>query len=370
MRNARKDGFHTYFQLVKTMTYSNTMVLFNALGKLTVYNSTSEILRDHFAERNVKYKQRHAFLLSKMEARVKLITNRARFIIENIEKKMTVMNRKKKDVIKTLIERKYDSDPVKAWKIKIARETGIEVDDEKDDEPSEEDPKADFDYLLKMPIYNLTLEQKEKLLAEKGTIEAAYAELEGKTPIQLWKEDLDSLENKLDELDKMQKDAEKADAKKTSKKGGKNLSLEPSADGEYIDAVVTKEMAKKINDQASKGKGVKKEKKPKAEPKPKKEPKATVKQETKNDSDDSIGKIKKKNGKNPWDTDSDDNDDGDFDSGSDDIDAAPKREPTKKRARGISSDAAADEKPKPKKPMKQGKTNYYFYFSLLMLFKL
>jgi DNA topoisomerase-2 len=78
-----------------------------------------------------KYVERHAFLLSKMEAETRLISNRARFIVENIEKKMTVMNRKKVDVIKTLKERGYDSDPVKAWKTKMAREKGIEFDKEK-----------------------------------------------------------------------------------------------------------------------------------------------------------------------------------------------------------------------------------------------
>ena len=53
-----------------------------------------------------------------------------------------------------------------------------------------------------MPIYSLTREQKEKLLKEKGTIESEYKELQGKTPTQLWDEDLTALLKKLDELDK------------------------------------------------------------------------------------------------------------------------------------------------------------------------
>ena len=103
-----------------------------------------EIAKDHFAERKLKYKERHAFLLTKMEARKKFITNRARFILENIEKKISVMNRKKKDIVKTLIEREYDSDPVKAWKTKMARERGIEIDEDKDpdDQEDEANPKV------------------------------------------------------------------------------------------------------------------------------------------------------------------------------------------------------------------------------------
>ena len=357
MHNARKKGFHSYFDLARSLGYRNSMVLFDSTGKLNVYNSTKEIAKVHFVERKLKYKQRHAFLLTKMEARVKFITNKARFIVENIEKKMTVMNRKKKDVIQTLVDRKYDSDPVKAWKVKIARESGIEIDD--DEGPAEdtaEDPKADFDYLLKMPIYNLTFEQKEKLLKEKGTIEAEHALLLEKTPDQLWIEDLDLLMVKLDELEKLAENTLKSSAKAAAKKGvkgGKGMSIEPSKDGEYVEAIVTEEMKKKIL-VIPRGK--------KAETKPKKEivkkevkAKTEVKQEA-NESDDSISKVKKtKSGKNPWDTDSEgDNDQSDNDM-SDDVEVIPKRAPAKKRPRGISSDTAVDDKPTTKKTMKQCK---------------
>ena len=142
--------------------------------------------------------------------------------------------------------------------------------------------QADFDYLLKMPIYSLTLEQKEKLLQEKGTIEAEYDTLAKKSEMDLWLEDLDSLEAKLKELEKIESDNRKASNKRAA--GGKSkmkgaVSLEPSADGEYIEAIVTADMEKKALAQertkaAKKEPKVKKEPKAKAAPKAKAEPKA------------------------------------------------------------------------------------------------
>ena len=47
MRDARKQGFHEYFGLTKTITYANTMTLFDRYGKLRVYSSTKEIFKEN-----------------------------------------------------------------------------------------------------------------------------------------------------------------------------------------------------------------------------------------------------------------------------------------------------------------------------------
>ena len=40
----------------------------------------------------------------------------SRFILEKCDGKLTIENKKKKDMIAELVKRGYDSDPVKAWK--------------------------------------------------------------------------------------------------------------------------------------------------------------------------------------------------------------------------------------------------------------
>ena len=145
MKEASKQGYHSYLGLQKTMTYSNTMVLFDEFNKLQVYKSTTDIMKNHFQVRKVFYDKRYKFLVGKLEAETKFITNKARFIVENIEKKVSVMNKKKKILIEELYKAKYDSDPIAAWKksIKTDRasvEDGNESDDSK---ASTEDPTDD-----------------------------------------------------------------------------------------------------------------------------------------------------------------------------------------------------------------------------------
>lgn len=354
MREARKQGLHEYFGLVKSMCYTNTMVLFNHAGKLTVYSDTKDIVKDHYALRKHYYVKRHAFLLDKMEARVQFITNRARFILENIEKKITVMNVKRKAIEAKLKERGYASDPVKAWEKKVKKEQNLELSDDEEEDADEEaqvEAKSNYQYLLSMPIYNLTLEKKEALLKEKGQIEHDFDVLKKKTPTDLWEEDLVDLEKTLDKIQDDFKKMEESNAKNSGKskgKGKKDTSIEPSKLGEYIDPVISEARKKTIMRS-----GVKSEPKVKKEPKAKAEPKVKaekVKKETKvkKEADDSLTK---KKGKNPWETDSDeDGDDFDFDvdksSGEEEI-ITKKVSSSRGKKRALSSDV--ETKPAAKK---------------------
>ena len=76
-------------------------------------------MKNHFKVRSEFYEKRHKFLIGKWEAECAFITNKARFVVENIEKKISVMNKKKKVLIEELFKAKYDSDPIKAWKAKL-----------------------------------------------------------------------------------------------------------------------------------------------------------------------------------------------------------------------------------------------------------
>ena len=100
------------------MSYTNTMTLSDEYNRLQVYKSTVAIMKNHFNVRKEFYIKRHTYLIEKWQAECSFITNKARFIVENIEMKITVMNKKKKALIDELFKAKYDSDPIKAWKRK------------------------------------------------------------------------------------------------------------------------------------------------------------------------------------------------------------------------------------------------------------
>jgi len=84
-------------------------------------------------------------------------------VLEVIQGKLVVSNRKKKDIVADLVKGKYLPIPVnKGARPKIAGALDENESAEDDDSEEEEGAKAkisDFDYLLSMPILNLTMEK-------------------------------------------------------------------------------------------------------------------------------------------------------------------------------------------------------------------
>lgn len=60
--------------------------------------------------------------------------------------------------------------------------------------------RENFDYLLGMTMWSLTKEKKDDLLRQRDEKVAELKRLQARTPISLWKEDLDNL---LSELNKV-----------------------------------------------------------------------------------------------------------------------------------------------------------------------
>lgn len=72
------------------------------------------------------------------------------------------------ELIALIKSKGYRSDPVKAWKAKVESEEANEEDrsgEEQSEGPGEE--KDDYNYLLSMELWSLTLERKEELLKKR-----------------------------------------------------------------------------------------------------------------------------------------------------------------------------------------------------------
>lgn len=79
------------------------------------------------------------------------------------------------------------------WKKQQAKASGIEEEaeqEEGDDGATGPAKIGDYDYLLDMPMKSLTYEKKEELLMKRDAKMAEYQILCGKTPSDLWREDL------------------------------------------------------------------------------------------------------------------------------------------------------------------------------------
>lgn len=142
------------------------------------------------------------------------LNNQARFILEKIDGKIIIENKPKKELIKVLIQRGYDSDPVKAWKEAQQKvpdeEENEESDNEKETEKSDSvtDSGPTFNYLLDMPLWYLTKEKKDELCRLRNEKEQELDTLKRKSPSDLWKEDLATFIEELEAVEAKEKQDE------------------------------------------------------------------------------------------------------------------------------------------------------------------
>lgn len=250
LAEAERAGLHKVFKLQTSLT-CNSMVLFDHVGCLKKYDTVLDILRDFFELRLKYYGLRKEWLLGMLGAESAKLNNQARFILEKIDGKIIIENKPKKELIKVLIQRGYDSDPVKAWKEaqqKVPDEEENEESDENESEKSDSvtDSGPTFNYLLDMPLWYLTKEKKDELCRLRKEKEEELDILKGKSPSDLWREDLAVFIEELEIVEaKEQKDEQVGLAVKGGKAKGKKTQLTevlPSPSGKRVIPVVTVEM--------------------------------------------------------------------------------------------------------------------------------
>ncbi|XP_055983373.1 DNA topoisomerase 2-alpha [Sorex fumeus] len=251
LAQAERAGLHKVFKLQSSLT-CNSMVLFDHVGCLKKYDTVLDILRDFYELRLKYYGLRKEWLLGMLGAESAKLNNQARFILEKIDGKIIIENKPKKELIKVLIQRGYDSDPVKAWK-----EAQQKVPDEEENEESDNEKESDksdsvtdsgptFNYLLDMPLWYLTKEKKDELCKLRKEKEEELEILKRKSPTDLWREDLAAFVEELEVLEaKEKKDEQVGLPVKGGKAKGKKPQMTevlPSPSGKRVIPVVTVEM--------------------------------------------------------------------------------------------------------------------------------
>ncbi|XP_006188942.1 DNA topoisomerase 2-alpha [Camelus ferus] len=251
LAEAERAGLHKVFKLQTSLT-CNSMVLFDHVGCLKKYDTALDILRDFFELRLKYYGLRKEWLLGMLGAESAKLNNQARFILEKIDGKIIIENKPKKELIKVLIQRGYDSDPVKAWKEAQQKvpdeEENEESDNEKETEKSDSvaDSGPTFNYLLDMPLWYLTKEKKDELCKLRNEKEQELETLKRKSPSDLWKEDLAAFIEELEAVEAKEKQDEQIGlpGKGAKAKGKKTQMAEvlPSPCGKRVIPQVTIEM--------------------------------------------------------------------------------------------------------------------------------
>ncbi|XP_024882454.1 DNA topoisomerase 2 isoform X2 [Temnothorax curvispinosus] len=240
-----KDGLHKVFKL-QTTTSITSMCAFDENQCLNKYDSVVQILKVFYKVRLEAYHKRKNYLEGALQAEAEKLTNQARFILEKCDGTLVIENKKKKDMIAELVRSKYDSDPLVAWKLSQDREQVLEEAVENDEEAAPTAnaiEKENFDYLLGMTMWSLTKEKKDDLLRQRDEKIAELKRLQARTPMSLWKEDLDNLLAELNKLEEKEQKEQKKTKQSEKKPPSRFYKME---DTRRILPVIDVELKKKI----------------------------------------------------------------------------------------------------------------------------
>ena len=190
VRSTIEKDFELEFKLATSKNLSlNNIHLYTQEGAIKKYKDTNEVVRDWAQVRITKYFERKKYQLKSLEKQYTLVSAKVRFIQDIIDQKISIMNRKIKEVDAQLAEMKYP--------------TLVENDDasgarqEDNEEAQDENAQAkkitevpSYGYLTRMPIHQLTFEKKRTLEKEAEGIRMTIEELRAKPLQKIWYDEL------------------------------------------------------------------------------------------------------------------------------------------------------------------------------------
>jgi DNA topoisomerase-2 len=155
------NGVYKLLKLSTTITTTN-MHMFNADRKLHKYKSVEEIIAEFYEVRIKAYADRKAYMVKDLQDQLKKMTNRAKYILDNLNGEVDLRRKTSVQVNDLLVARKYDK-----------------IDDS-------------FQYLTKMPMDSVTQENVDAILREKEETKQSLDTLLATTIEQMWVKELDA----------------------------------------------------------------------------------------------------------------------------------------------------------------------------------
>lgn len=176
IRKKLGDKFEAEFKLVSSKNMNiNNMHLYSDKGAIKKYKSTSDIIKQWAHVRLDKYNERKAYQIKILENEYNLLSEKIRFIMDVISGKINVMNQKISQIVEKLVELKYR---------KI----------HKDGEHDEDDGgNGGYNYLLRMPISQLTYDRKVILEKEVDDLKNKLDIIRQTSIENVWRRELNEL---------------------------------------------------------------------------------------------------------------------------------------------------------------------------------
>jgi DNA topoisomerase-2 len=183
------EGIEKYLKLYSIHCTTN-MHLFNEKEQLRKFDSVYEIIDSYYGVRYDYYIKRKAFIITKLENELKVLSAKSRFIQYNLEDKIDLRKKSKQEIYNILSTLKFD-----------LGESG------------------DYYYLVKMPMDSVCMENAEKLMNEYENKNAELETIKACSIEQMWLKELKELKVAYKEfLELINKLGEKSDSSKKSKK--------------------------------------------------------------------------------------------------------------------------------------------------------
>jgi DNA topoisomerase-2 len=158
------NGVEKLLKLYTTNTTTN-MHLFDSDDKLQKYEKVTEIIEYYYETRLKLYGSRKEYMISALEKELVMLSNKARYIKENLDGTIDLRKKKKEEVNAMLLAKGYNI----------------------------MDGDTDYKYLVKMPMDSVTEENVNKLLKDKGNKEVELDTIKNTTIQQMWNKELDHL---------------------------------------------------------------------------------------------------------------------------------------------------------------------------------
>ena len=187
------NGIEKYFKLYTTNSTSN-MHMFDADEKLKLYKNSYEIVDDYFETRMKLYVKRKQYIIDALNAELIVLSNRARYIQENLDETVDLRRKKKDDIIALLKSKNYDV-----------------VDEDED-----------YKYLVKMPMDSVSDENVAKIMNSHNDKVKELEICKKTTEAQMWMNELELLNTKYCEYKTIR---EKAMCEKTGSKAKPKLKV-------------------------------------------------------------------------------------------------------------------------------------------------
>lgn len=165
-KKATKFEIEFKMQTTRPLNTSN-MHLYTKSGNIKKYKDVLEILQEFYEIRMEYYVKRKLHKIKKINNELKYLDARIKFIEDIISGRLKIMNNKRQNIMDYLEDNEY---------------------------PLHE---KTYDYLIKMPIHNLTYEKKQELEKECKEKHLMLTNIENETEITTWNNDLEALNKKL-----------------------------------------------------------------------------------------------------------------------------------------------------------------------------